>query len=149
MSHRTSHPPQSAPPHPILPLHHDHYVLPPELLFSWLWSASRPCRCCHMVRPWGMVKYHQVKKELAREFYSEGTAWTDIPKEENKRYWKPPNSSKYFKRGLWPLESGPIKRTLTADILDIQNSSKRVLCIRITDDLRFVEIVQINIYVQP
>lgn len=47
------------------------------------------------------------------------------------------------------LESGPIKRTLIADILDIHNPSKRVLCIRITDDLRFVEIVQINIYVQP
>jgi hypothetical protein len=35
-----------------------------------------------------------------------------------------------------------------ADILDIHKSSKKVLCIRITDDVGFVEIVQINIYVQ-
>lgn len=68
---------------------------------------------------------------------------------KQKTYRKPPNSSKYFKGGLQSLESGPIKRTWTADILDIHNPSKSLLCIRITDDLRFVEIVQINIYVQP
>lgn len=95
----------------------------------------------------GMGNTPTGKARAGQDFHPEEMAWRDAQKSENYRHvenhQRAPNTFKEaLFLGIWYYKE-------IADILDIHKSSKRVLCLRITDDLGSVEIVQINIYVRP
>lgn len=87
----------------------------------WLWPTlfllpgmlfSCPCLLATWMRPWRMSKTSTGKDRTGKGILFRWNSMNRYTEYESRTCWKPPNSSNYFKRGLWSSESVLRKRLL-------------------------------------